>query len=136
MKTGKQLAVFLLLTINIFMLVIPVIPHHHHTNNTICFKHDISTHEGCPIHHHHNNGDPCCDSNCMTRWDSSIPSFQVEHSPNFVFIAVLFSDQIIKDLFKPQEQRLNNHTVFRESLHGINLPSTFSLRAPPTFPRV
>ena len=50
---------------------------------------------------------------------------------DYVFIATLFTDGIIEHLLKPQERRVKNYYVYRDSLHGTNIPRTTSLRAPP-----
>lgn len=137
MKRNKRYIVSFLFFISMIMLVIPVIPHHHHTNGNICMKQDIPTENSCSCstHRHHTDNEPCCDSDCLTRLDTSTPSVQVDNSPHFVLIAILFNDVIIKDLFKPQERRINNDYIYRESLHGMYLSRAFGLRAPPyTYP--
>ena len=132
-KQNKRIIFYFLLLINIFMLVIPAIPHHHHANGTICMKHDMPVNDGCPSHHNHNNEtDPCCTDNCLTRFDSSTPSMQPDQVPHYVFIAVLFNDLLTNEWFKVQEQRIESYLLYQESLHGTNIPRTFGLRAPPS----
>ena len=67
----------------------------------------------------------------MTRFHSPSPSFHTDSGPDYVFIATLFTDGIIEHLLKPQERRVKNYYVYRDSLHGTNIPRTTSLRAPP-----
>ena len=131
MKGNKRFIVTILFLINIIMLVAAVIPHHHHPNGMICMKHDMPVEHKCPVHNHHSASDSCCDSECMTRFQSPIPTLQTDSGPDYVFIATLFTDVIIEHLLRPQEKRIKNFYVYRDSLHGANIPRTFSLRAPP-----
>ena len=131
MKGKKRLIVTMLFFINIIMLVAAVIPHHHHPDGMICMKHDIPVEHKCPAHNHHQGTDSCCDNECMTRFQSPIPSVQTHSGPDYVFIATLFTDVIIEQLLRPQEKRIKNFYVYRDSLNGTNIPRTFSLRAPP-----
>ena len=107
MKGKKRFIVTMLFIINIIMLVAAVIPHHHPAS------------------------DSCCSSECMTRFHSPIPSVHTDSGPNYVFIATLFTDVIIEHLLRPQERRVKNYYIYRESLHGTKIPRTSSLRAPP-----
>ena len=131
MKGKKRFIVTMLLFINMIMLVAAVIPHHHHSNGTICMKHDLPIEQQCPVHNHHTANDSCCDNECMTRFHTPIPSVQTDNGPDYVFIATLFTDLIIENLFRPQEKRIKNFYVYRDSLHGTNIPRALSLRAPP-----
>lgn len=132
MKGKKRFIITLLLFINIIMLVAAVIPHHHHADGKICMKHDLPVEQQCPAHHHHPGSDSCCDSECLTRFHSPIPSLHSDYGPDYVFIDTLFTDIIIGHLSRPQEQRVKNYYAYRESLHGTNTPRALSLRAPPS----
>lgn len=132
MKGKKRFIVTMLFIINIIMLVAAVIPHHHHPNGMICMKQDQPVEQQCPNHHHHPASDSCCSSECMTRFHSPIPSVHTDSGPNYVFIATLFTDVIIEHLLRPQERRVKNYYIYRESLHGTKIPRTSSLRAPPS----
>jgi hypothetical protein len=105
---NKRYILSFLLFISIIMLVVPVIPHHHHPGN-----------------------DSCCNDGCMTRLNSPTPSVQADHSPHYLFTAILFTDLIIENLFKPQERRIKNYYAYRESLHSTVINCAFGLRAPP-----
>ncbi len=113
------------------MLAVPFIPHHHHADGMICMKHDIACENQCPIHAHHPESDPCCSNECPAHFSSPVPNVQTDLGPQHVFIAILFTDFIIENLFRPQERQLANEYVYRESLHGTNITRAFGLRAPP-----
>lgn len=132
-RKRKQCILALLLFVNIIMLVIPVLPHHHHPNGMICMKHDLPADNDCPEHHHnHDSNDSCCKNECLTRFDSPRPSMHIDHGPQFILIAVLFTYDIIENLLQPQDKGLNlRYAFYRESLHGTNISRAFSLRAPP-----
>ena len=85
-------------------------------------KQDLPVEQQCPKHHHHPASDSCCSSECMTRFHSPIPSFHTDSGPDYVFIATLFTDGIIEHLLKPQERRVKNYYVYRDSLHGTTSP--------------
>lgn len=150
MKGKKGFIVTLLFFINIVMLVAAVFPHHHHYNGVICMKQDLPVEQQCsnqdnscnrpcnqPCNHsnhspfHHPENDACCGSECLTRFHSPIPSVQTDNGPDYVFIATLFTDVIIEHLLRPQEKRVKNYYIFRDSLHGTDTPRATSLRAPP-----
>lgn len=156
MKGKKGFIVTLLFFINIIMLVAAVFPHHHHNNGVICMKQDLPVEQQCsnqdnpcsqpcnhpdhqPCNHHSSNhypfhhpeNDSCCSSECLTRFHSPIPSVQTDNGPDYVFIATLFTDVIIEHLLRPQEKRVKNYYIFRDSLHGTDTPRATSLRAPP-----
>ncbi|WP_294628987.1 DUF6769 family protein [uncultured Bacteroides sp.] len=133
MKGKKRIIVTVLFLINIIMLIAAVIPHHHH-NGTICMKQDLPVEQQCPVHghhHHHPDNDACCGSECLTHFQSPIPSVHTDSKPDYVFIATLFTDVIIEHLLRPQERRIKNYYVYRDSLHGTDTPRATSLRAPP-----
>ncbi len=114
------------------MLVVPAIPHHHHANGVICMKNDIPTDTPCPTHHHHSGSDTCCNDGCLTKFDSPTPSIEMDGSPHYVFVATLFTDLIIENLFKPQERRIKDYYAYRETLHSTVISRASGLRAPPS----
>lgn len=155
MNGKKRFIVTLLFFINMIMLVAAVFPHHHHNNGMICMKQDLPAEQQCPNqdnpcnqpcnhpnhqpcnHHsnhypfHHPENDSCCSNECLTRFHSPTPSVQTDNGPDYVFIATLFTDVIIEHLLRPQEKRVKNYYIFRDSLHGTDTPRATSLRAPP-----
>lgn len=125
--------VTLLFVINIIMLVVAVVPHHHH-NGAICMKQDLSAEQQCPVHghtHHHPANDSCCGSECLTRFESPVPSAHTDNGPDYLFITTLFTDVIIEHLLRPQEKRVKNYYVYRDLLHDTDISRVTSLRAPP-----
>lgn len=131
---NKQYIFSFLFLISIILLVMPVIPHHHHADGLICMKHDLTSEKQCPTHNHHQENDACCSNECLARFYSPIPSTQTDQThPPYLFVALLFADCLILDLFKPQEERIKNDYAFRENLHGANIVRAFGLRAPPYF---
>ena len=131
MKGKKRIIVTLLFLINIIMLLAAVIPHHHHPNGMICMKQDLPVEQQCPTHHHHPGNDSCCSSECMTRFYSPTPPVHTDSGPAYVFLAPLFTDVIIEHLLRPQERRIKNYYVYRDSLHGTDIHRATPLRAPP-----
>lgn len=45
---NKRYIVSFLLFISMIMLVVPVIPHHHHADGVICMKNDLTPEPQCP----------------------------------------------------------------------------------------
>lgn len=131
MRNKRYILAFMLF-ISILMLIVPVIPHHHHANGIICMKNDVTSETQCPNHNHHQQGnDSCCNEECLTRLSSPALTVQADSGPHYVFIATLFTDFIIENLFKPQEQRIKNYYAYREALHGTVINRAIGLRAPP-----
>ncbi len=142
----KKGRIYFLLFVSILMLAVPLVPHHHHANGVICLKNDIATEQSCCGHqqqptdqqqscpgHHHSENDACCNDDCMARMETSIPASQVDlGQPAPGFVAILFTDYIIENILKPQEQRIKNYYVYRESLHGTNITRAYALRGPPS----
>lgn len=85
---NKRYIVSFLLFISMIMLVVPVIPHHHHADGVICMKNDLTPEPQCPKHHHPGN-DSCCNDGCMTRLNSPTPSVQADNNPHYLFTAIL-----------------------------------------------
>lgn len=131
MKTKKQSSIFLLLLVSIFMLAVPVIPHHHHADGMICMKHDEPANEECPTHEQHQSTDPCCGDHCASHLIPSAPSAQPDSAPQHIFIAILFTDELLRELFKPEIRRLDANGIYQEVLHHTDFSHAFSLRAPP-----
>ena len=128
---NKRYIVSFLLFISMIMLVVPVVGHHHHADGVICMKNDLTPEPQCPKHYHHPGNDSCCNDGCMTRLNSPTPSVQADNNPHYLFTAILFTDFIIENLFRPQERRIKNYYAYRESLHGTAVNRAFGLRAPP-----
>ena len=133
MKLRRHMAYFLLL-ISMIMLVVPVIPHHHHADGLICMKNDIN--ENCCNHGTDNNlpaDHCCCDTGCLTTHYFNQPQSTDtnEVGPDYLWVATLFYEPILKLLLLPEQTLRKNDFIFRESLHGIQITSAMGLRAPP-----
>lgn len=130
---NKRYILSFLFFISILMLVMPVIPHHHHADGMVCMKKDMPTETECPAHNHHQqDNDACCNDECQARFHSPALMNHVDFGqPQHVFVAILFDDFIVHHLFKPQEQRIKRNYAYRENLHGTNITRAFGLRAPP-----
>lgn len=128
---NKRYIVSFLLFISMIMLVVPVIPHHHHADGVICMKNDLTPDPQCPKHYHHPDNDSCCNDGCMTRLNSPTPSVQADNNPHYLFTAILFTDFIIENLFRPQSDvlRIITHTGSLSTVPAVN--RAFGLRAPP-----
>lgn len=115
------------------MLIVPLIPHHHHSNGIICMKDDIKDTE-CPYHHnhHHHNDDPCCTSDCMTNFESFVPAQQLDEvQPHYLYSIILFTEPLLRFVTQPEENSLLREHVYLESLHGTFITRAAGLRAPP-----
>lgn len=132
MKKEKRHIFYLLFFISIIMLVVPVIPHHHHANGAICMKQDAVPETQCPVHHqHHQDSDPCCDSECMAKLQSPVPTAQMDIIHPVQFAIILFHEPLFRLLILPQQQALRTESVYIESLHGTFITRATGLRAPP-----
>lgn len=132
---NRRYIVYFLMVISVIMLVAPLIPHHHHSNGIICMKDDIKDVE-CPHHHHHHhhhNDDPCCTSDCMTTFESSVPTQQLDEvQPQYFYITTLFTEPLLRFLTTLEEYTVHRSDhVYLESLHGTFITRATGLRAPP-----
>lgn len=132
MKRKRYIAYFLIF-ISIVMLVVPVIPHHHHANGLICMKNDI-TPDCCG--QHNNTPDKehcCCDTGCVTtHFFQQTPNSDNGWShPDFPLIITLFSEPLLRLLILPEENGRRQEGIYRETLHGTYLTRATGLRAPP-----
>ena len=125
----KRSISLLLFLVSMVMLMVPVIPHHHHAQGAICLKSDLTEAQQCPVPHA--DEDACCDSACMAHFDSSTPSLQLDSvHPHYVFVATLFTNHLIEILLRPLESCIDSDTAYLERLHGANVFRAFGLRAP------
>lgn len=134
MRNDKMKMIFMLV-VSIIMLAVPVVPHHHHSINSICLRQDINPDD---MHCHqqdnpeHQDEDPCCNNDCITRLHTLLASLNVDLSPQHTLVMVLFDDFTISALLAPQERALKRNYVYIETLHSVNLTNHSSLRGPPT----
>lgn len=130
MKKNKRHILYLLFCISIVMLIVPVMPHHHHTEGVICMKSNAAAEHPCPVHHH--NHKTCCNNECAAKWQSPIPAVQRNIAQHTLFSIILFHEPLLKLLLTPQEVSLDTNLVYLESLHGTFITRATGLRAPPT----
>ena len=155
----KRMITHLLLVISMFMLVVPVMPHHHHTNGLLCMKNDLTT-NGCesmpscctlitaegksvdtdqendssahimPTSHHH----CCCNTDCATsHFNQNTPSYlDCNFKPEYLWTNILYYEPVFRLLLFPENKEREFITFYIESLHSILANTTQGLRAPPT----
>lgn len=121
------------MVISMVMLIVPLIPHHHHSNGIICMKDDIRDTE-CPCDHHHPDDDPCCTSDCMTQFESPVPTSQPDGmQPQHIYSITLFTEPLLRFITQPGERGFRRDHVYPESLYGTFIACAAGLRAPPAF---
>ena len=130
---NKRYILYSLMVTCMIMLVVPLIPHHHHGNGMICMKDDVKdTDYPCDQQHHHHQDEPCCTSNCMTYIESSVPTPQLDEvQPQYFYISTLFTEPLLRFLTQPEEKNIHREYVYLESLHGTYILCATGLRAPP-----
>lgn len=120
--------------ISMVMLIVPFIPHHHHSNGIICMNDDTGDTECASDHHRHRNDDPCCTSDCMTRFESPEPASQSDGiQPQYIYSITLFTEPLLRFITQPGERSIHQNHVYRESLYGTFITCAAGLRAPPAF---
>lgn len=126
MKKRKYIGRLLLL-VSMLVLIVPVLPHHHHAQS-ICISNDI----GKPQPHH--SADSGCGSTCITKLH-----FSVQHDnndciqPQTFEVLSLFCESMFHSLLSPQLESFDRLFCYIERLHGAGRLSAISLRAPPVF---
>lgn len=135
MKKRQHIA-YILFFISLIMLAIPVIPHHHHADGTICMKNDIAADcgdESCC--HHPREGHCCCDTGCMTtHFVQKTPNSSDElcSHPDTLWTAVLLFKPISRLLTASEFDVSRQECIYLESLHGTFIIRATGLRAPPS----
>lgn len=132
-KRTKQYITYILFCISLIMLVIPVIPHHHHADGLICMKNDIST-DCCEHRHDPGSEHCCCDTGCIAdHFVQQTPTSDNVSSHSEVLWAVtLFINPLSKLLSLPELDVSKQEYVYLESLHGTFITRAAGLRAPPS----
>ena len=127
----KLYTAYFLFFISMIMLVIPVIPHHHHADGLICMKNDI-TKDCCEHRHNTKNDHCCCDTGCVTtQFVQQTPSSDNAMHPAAPWVVTLFFEPISKLLLLPEDNVKRQDCIFLESLHGTFITRATGLRAPP-----
>ncbi len=141
MKTRQHIAPILLF-ISLLLLVLPVIPHHHHADGRLCLKSDITT-ECCDhscskgtaacsdgdARHHHG-----CDNDCITmHFFEQLPGTDED---NALCLSIPCMEIPFLEIFPllslPQERETDRQRcTYMETLHSTFIVRVAGLRAPP-----
>lgn len=131
----------LLLFVSIMVLMVPVMPHHHHANSQICLKNDRTQQEDvCPRHDAHSCPHDGCHSHtcCHTTGCVAVHFVQSppdvnpqELDPDFAWTVTLLYESVCKLLIESGNRLPDPDSVYRESLHATFIVRVSGLRAPP-----
>lgn len=133
MKKIQHIA-YLFLMLCTLMWVVPVVPHHHHTDGQICMKDDM--HDGCRHqhdNHHEGHHHGCSDKGCITtHFFQQLPASNqrqadFEQVPSTPFVAPI----LLTDLQLPTSCHHCTHHGYIEWLHSTSIQRAMGLRAPP-----
>lgn len=132
MKSKRYITYFLIF-ISIAMLVVPVIPHHHHSNGLICMKNDI-TPSCCGEQHSPDKEHCCCDTGCVTThfFQQTPNSDNGWLHPDTFWVITFFSEPLLTLLNLPEDSGPSEECIYLESFHGTYLTRATGLRAPPS----
>lgn len=131
----KKHILYILLIGILAILFMPVLPHHHHSDNCVCILYisDIDGVGNC-YDPHHNDAEQrrCCDDNCPMRLKYRMPNFDTSVVvPEFL----CFNFLLFLNLNTPQVNLEYNDLAschrYTLSLHGINGEQILVLRGPP-----
>lgn len=134
MKKRQHIA-YILFFISLIMLAIPVIPHHHHADGTICMKNDIAADCDESCCHHPREGHCCCDTGCLTtHFVQKTPNSSDElcSHPDTLWTAVLLFKPISRLLTALEFDVSRQECIYLESLHSTFIIRATGLRAPPS----
>jgi len=110
------------------VLIVPVLPHHHHFEDEICLQGDADS----PTKPHH-QAEQDCDGYCITQLHFSIQHHDdVNVQPHFWQVVTLFPASFIHSLLPPRLESFDRLYFFIESLHGAGVFHAINLRGPPT----
>lgn len=117
------LAVFIAV---IIMLVVSVLPHHHHADGRLCLH--PTTETKAPASH----GNAQCGSDCVARFSQvqrqHVHTYQCSH----VLAAILAPVQLFTEAVSMSSlSAVLPQLVYVEQLHGVFLTHTSGMRAPP-----
>ena len=133
MKRKRHIARTLLF-ISLLVLMIPVIPHHHHANGLICLKND--SHADCREHHHTpTDSHHCCNTTgCMTtHFVQQMPqSDDADAHPNVPHIITLFITPPINVPSLSELEIRRQEGIYLETFHDTLITRATGLRAPPS----
>lgn len=120
----------------LWILAIPVIPHHHHAGGRICMKNDIST-TCCSnqIPNHDAAEHCCCHTGCIsTHFFQQTPSSISIPAPYAVPLLVSYAFSPTSFLFEDFAQTpIYDHFPSSEPLYNQYIVRGVGMRAPPVF---
>jgi len=116
------------------VLMIPVIPHHHHANGLVCMKNDITA-DCCGHHHTSTNDHHCCNTTgcMMAHFVQQVPQpDDIGSHLNKLQATILFITPFT-DLpsLSESEMKRQKH-LYLETLHDTLITRVTGLRAPPS----
>jgi hypothetical protein len=112
----------LFLFISFIVVIMPAIPHHHHTDGVVCMDGDVKD-------------DPWCAGDCLGQKVDAEPALQGADpvQPQFLYSIMLFSEPLLRFITQHEERAVRYDGVYLESLHGTCIARAAGLRAPPFF---
>lgn len=130
----KRTITLLLFCISIFMLMVPVLPHHHHADGHLCMKADQPV--SC-CHHTPDDGTPhhCCNDTCCPTSHFVQRTPQEHHwnmAPHYQWVALIYYPAILSLGLQADLLAAPCPPYYIEALHGICLGGCRALRAPPS----
>lgn len=126
MKKRRHIGWFLFL-VSMLVLIVPVLPHHHHFEDEICFRGDADS--STKPHH---QAEPDCGGYCITKLHFSVQHHNDANiQPHYWQVVTLFSNAILHSLLPPKLNAFDLLFFYIESFHGAGASRSISLRAPP-----
>lgn len=134
MKRKRHIA-RILLFISMMVLMVPVIPHHHHTDGMICMKKNITA--DCCEHSHHTPADDhsCCNTTgCIaTHFVQQAPqSDNAGSHPDIPRVITLLIEPLINFPSLSESDARSRKYIYQETLHDTFVIRATGLRAPPS----
>jgi hypothetical protein len=130
MKRRKYIAMILLWA-SMWMLVVSVVPHHHHSFcAAVCMQHDADT----DVAHHGDQNDDLCHSTCITRLRSVSPDRVQDHlAPDYTYFTDLFlwAEQCFTASMDADDGENPHGAWYHERLHAVHRSEAYGRRGPP-----
>lgn len=128
----KRYTAYFLCLVSILMLIVPVVPHHHHADGIICMKNDLHS-DGCEHSEEPCANHCCCDNGCVTERFFHQASSTDGIGAQFCLVRTvdLFTVPLFKLPALSDANLTQRRFVYAESLHGTLITHATGLRAPP-----